>query len=434
MPGIAPQWRRRTARLLVGALAPAAFVFPRAVSADEAIVVAPRAVVAPASSPALSLASCRQIALEKQPALAAARASLAAAVARSEAVEHLRFAALLSRDIPIRRKQAALGVQIAQAALAQAEADTLHGVAYSYLAALYARQQQAVADEGIANLTALRDRLKEYLDAGEKNIRRSDVDRASVYLAVGRSRREEAVQGYERALSALREAMGVCSDFPVVPADAGMPAPKTSVEREHVVASALARRGEIAQAATAAEVTSLEIDAQQTTHRPKADTFAAGSDIHAAPLPAGVHDDIYKPGALGLEMPRLLAGSKGDRVEQARAYSARAEAVVAKTRGLIALEAEQAYLRWLEANRKVVPAREAATAADALFKELKKNFDPQKDKPTPDQLINAGVMASQLRIQANQAAYQELLALAALERVTAGGFCAGFEGADRSVK
>lgn len=419
------RWRRSAVRLLAGVAAPV-FVSLGGVRAADPAPAQLTAAVAPA--PALDLRACREMALAQQPALAAARARLGSAVARSEAVDHLRFASLLNRELPVRRKQAALGVQVCEAALARTEADTLHAVTYTYLSALYARQQLAVADEALANLKSLQELIKQAVEDGtRKDVTTRHVDQIGVYILVAKARREEAVEGQERALSGLREAMGVGHDFPLRLADTNLPQPKTAVEREQIVAAALARRGEVAQAALAAEVTCLEVDAQGASFRLKSDTFAAGSDIHVDVLPAGVHDEAYKPGAVGPEMPTLLAGLKCDRVEQARTYSARAEAVAEKTRGLIALEAEQAYLHWLEANRKTPPAREAAAAAEKLHKGLRDKFDPRVPKVTPDELINAGVLATQLRLQANQAAFQELLGLAALERVTGGGFCAGLE-------
>jgi outer membrane protein TolC len=419
------RWGKAALRVLVGFAAPVVISLGSVHAAEPAPAVASAAAN---PSPALDLQACRQIALEHQPALAAAQARLAAAVARSEAVDHLRLAALLSRDIPVRRKQASLGIQVGQAALSRAESDTLFAVTYTHLSALYARQQLGVADEAITNLKSLQESIKQAVEDGtRKDVTTRHVDQIGVYLLVAKARREEAVEGQERALSALREAMGVCRDFPLVLADTTLPELKPAVEREQIVALALARRGEVAQAALAAEVTCLEIAAQQTSFRLKAGTFAAGSDIHVDVLPAGVYEDVYKPGAVGPEMPTLLAGHKRDRVEQARAYNAEAEAVADKTRGLIVLEAEQAYLRWLEASRKSPPAREAATAADQLYKSLRDKFDPRVPKVTPDELINAGVLSSQLRLQGNQAAFHELIALVALERVTGGGFCAGFE-------
>jgi hypothetical protein len=40
--------------------------------------------------------------------------------------------------------------------------------------------------------------------------------------------------------------------------------------------------------------------------------------------------------------------------------------------------------------------------------------------------LNARILATQIRVQAIEAVYRYDLALAALERITSGGFCAGF--------
>jgi outer membrane protein TolC len=320
-------------------------------------------------------------------------------------------------------------VQIAQAALAQAEADAAHAVAYTYLAALYAREQQRVADEAVAKLKDLEKFASDFVEAGATTVTKRNVEQIRVYSLVAQSRREEAVQGVERALSGLREAMGVGPDCPIALAADGLPDVNPPVDRQQVIALAVARRGEVAQAATAVEVTCLEIDAQAANrHGRRVNTFAAGSDIHANVLPAGEHGTAaYKPGAVALEMPTLIAGSRDDRVEQARAYHARAQAVAEKARGLVALEAEQAYLHWLEAARKAPTARKAADDARRLSDALRKEYEPRNPRTRMEDLLNAGVVASQLRVQANEARYQLLRALASLERATGGGFCAGLD-------
>src|SRR5262245_58710142 len=168
-------------------------------------------------APPLTLTACRGIALARQPAVAAARASLAAAAARSEALENLRAPELIRPDLPYRRQQAALGVKIAEAGLAQAEADADHAVTYTYLAALFARQQQDVADRAIENLNRLEELIQPAV-AGKtrKDVSEQTLERVRVYILVAKSRREEAVAGVERALSGLREAMGVAPDCPLV--------------------------------------------------------------------------------------------------------------------------------------------------------------------------------------------------------------------------
>ena len=431
MRGSQFNWRRLGLHLVGGLAAPALLSLVGASAAAEpapAPMPVKAAPVAPAVA-ALDLATCRQIAFEKQPALAAARASLAAAYARHEALDHLRLAALIQRDLPVRRKQSAIGVEISQAALNQAEWDTRHDVAFTYLTAVYAREQLAVADQGIADLTSLRDLVAEIINdpLGRKDVSQRNVDQIDVSLLVTKGRREEAAQGVERALSALREAMGVGCDFTLNVGDGKLPRVNPPVDKDQIVALAVSRRGELAQAGNVARVTCLEIDAQKATFFPSAKTFAIGSDIHATPIPQGSHDEPYKPGGIGIEMPPTLNGHRSDRVESARLLHDRAEAVVAKTHGLVALDAEQAYLRWLEASKKLTPYEEAATRAVKVNLEMRTKFDPRVAKITIDEMSTAGILATQTRLQANRARYQMLLALAALERVTAGGFDAGLD-------
>src|SRR5262249_17471890 len=152
----------------------------------------------------------------------------------------------------------------------------------------------------------------------------------------------------DRALSALREAMGLDADCPLA-VDEGEIKTVEPPAKEAIVAVALAQRSEMTQVANAAQVTCLEVSAQRRMCGLKANTFPAASDIHAREVPQGRYDNEYRPGALALEMPVLMPGCRGDRVNQAQALHARTEAVVEKTQRLIALDAEQAYLRWQEA-------------------------------------------------------------------------------------
>src|SRR5262249_49990596 len=116
---------------------------------------------------------------------------------------------------------------------------------------------------------------------------------------------------------------------------------------------------------------------------------------------------------------------KCDRVEQARAYASRAESVSEKTRNLIALEAEQAVLRWREARNRQKPIEEAFKRADKVSTDSVDQF--RKGKLKAEEALLAGVLATQLHLESNRAVYLELQALATLERVTAGGFCADLE-------
>ena len=375
---------------------------------------------------AYNLAECLQLAAEHQPALAAHRASLAAAETGRRAIEQMQLASLLARDLPIRKKQSALGVTIASAGLAQAEWETRYAVTRTYYSVVYAREQLQVADDVVASLEFYRDRVSDLVKKGEtREWTTSTVDKISVYLGLAQTRQAEAARGIGRAEAALREAIGVDPGCLFTVADVRLPELRTGVSREAILHEALARRGEIVQALTASEVTRLEIDAQSKSHMPTVRTFAAVADIHARPIPQGVQNTEYRPGAVGLDMPSTLVGHRSLRVERARDFSARADAVVDKTRNLITLEAEDGYLKWAEATRKVAQTREAAEAGTRLAKHTREDFRSGQKVKIEDLLTNE-VIVGQARAAYNEARFQLLLALAALERIAAGGFEAGF--------
>jgi outer membrane protein TolC len=382
---------------------------------------------------ALDLPALRRMAMDKQPTLAAYRASLAAAQLKAKALDDLMVPPLLRKDLPIRRQQAARGVSIAEAQLCQGEWQTVYNVTRNYLSALYALEQQRVAADAINGLEKLRDQAKRWADANVRpDVQPEHVKRLDFILSHSQGRQEEAIEGYERALAALREAVGLGPDCPLEIVRQPLPDLTTTICREEIIKLALARRGDYAQVVLAAEVFCLEVDAQGLIHGPSGQTFAAAGDIHATLVPHGSNDPDYKPAGISLEMPTLIPGSQSDRVEQARALSARATAVVDKTRNLVGLEAEDAWLRWQEASHKKQKYAEARKKAIDYNEDMQSAFGQPVDPNKPvkfrfDEVINANLLAAQSKLDYNQALYMADLALAALERITAGGFLSGLD-------
>ena len=182
------------------------------------------------------------------------------------------------------------------------------------------------------------------------------------------------------------------------------------------------------ETATAVDVFCLEVDAQGRLCFPPARTFASGGDIHANTLPATLHDPDYRPGPLAPEMPVTLPGSRAERQEQAEAYHARAGAVADKARNLVALQAEDAFLRWKQYDAEQPKLDSAARKLESNSKDLSQRFNPKKaGYPTLDELVGLGLKATQIRLDATQIKFHRLAALADLERVTGGGFDAGLE-------
>ena len=110
-----------------------------------------------------------------------------------------------------------------------------------------------------------------------------------------------------------------------------------------------------------------------------------------------------------------------ERVKAAQLYHARALSLVEVTRKLIILEAEEAFNAWEEAASQVSAARDAAVAADMLADSLTKDFTAQL-RVRVDEVVNARVLAAQTRAQYNEYVFKQIIALAGLARVTAGGF------------
>lgn len=397
---------------------------------------APAAPASPATNgttnggPTLTLVECLQIANERQPTIAAARASLCAKMAACQGLKDLRAPGFLAPDLPIRRKQCCRGLDAAQAELFQVEYDTAYAVMRMYFTAVYAKQQLEVADDVVGNLRLSQKLVSEVINdpntGPDTKINADTLAKLTIFLRLAESKRSEANVGVDRALAALREAMGHGCDCNVCfhPADKKMPESPVIPDKCQIVELALCRRGELVQAMVAADVTRLEVDAQGAIRlKPQAKTFAAGSDVHAKSLPTGLHNGEYKPGAVGVEMPGLVAGNREARMKQICFYAQRAGSVVEKTRGLITLEAEDAFYKWREATDKVVATREAAKLGRELADRTKRNRGVGNIKE--EDLLQNDVLAGQAQASYNEALFHQILALANLERITAGGFYSG---------
>jgi outer membrane protein TolC len=310
-------------------------------------------------------------------------------------------------------------VSAAQAGVLLAEIDTIYAVEYAYVSYLYAREQFALAKDVLRQLEKLHDGFK---DPGDDQEKQQALAKVEALTLLTEGRQEEALVGMQRALSSLREAVG--ADCPFRLLLPGQPLfDGCLVDCQQVVDLALSRRPEILQASIGTEVTGLEISAQKSRLLALSVwTFAAGSDIHANPLPAGVFGPGYRPGAVGPEMPVTINGKRCARVEQAEIYNGRAHSVLEKTQNLIRLETEQAFYRWQEASGKLAKFTRGVEKAQASLKLT----NPPDARRLTDYLDTARLVTD-LRFEVNRAHYDLRLALIALERVTAGGFCAGLD-------
>jgi hypothetical protein len=363
---------------------------------------------------AYGLPECLQLAMQRQPRLAVHRASLAAAEDAARALDQLRMAALVDPEIPVRRRQACIGITAAAAGLQQAERDTAYAVTTAYFAMLYAVEQEALLCNIVDRLGATVDLAQKQLDGGNKDVTKADVNRAKVYLKWASSKRIEATQGKKRALNALREAIGLDCEIQV-DESAKLPVYAVRLGLDAVQNYAVTRRGDLIRANLFADVVCLEIEAQNACPGTRKETFAAGNDIHSILVPQGSNYPEIKPGALAPEMPTILVGSRAERVRHAQSLYARAVALGETAKKLIVMEATDSFRRWEETTYQLTELSEAATFAEELANELTAGLRVEEK-------VSARVLAAQARAQYNEVKYKQLVALADLERVTAGGF------------
>jgi outer membrane protein TolC len=376
-----------------------------------------------------TLGDALAIAHARHPQLAALRESVSAALLKQRgAGEVKRMAGIITPDIDVRLQQSDLGIRATMAEYAQAEHEVTYAVVRCYYTVVYAREQIRVARDLVEQLETNLEQVRKIVEGkgGIKGITKNTEDRLEVFLGQAKTRLNMAEVGIERARSLLREAMGLEPGARVDAADEFLPEIVASLDRDTIIAHAVTRRGEVTLAMIGADVTRLEACAQWAKRFSlAADTFARGADIHSRPLPVAERDPDYKPGAIGPEMPTQLVGKRETRKATAEVYASRAEAATAQTRSLVGLEAENAYWKYVQASRDVAVNRRAAQKARELTAREREAAGGIANRE--DALQNE-LSASLALKTLNDALYEQIVALANLERTTAGGVKVNFPG------
>jgi hypothetical protein len=417
-----------------GGYAPVNTVPGRTVSRNQsAIQVAPTettVAAAPNGVMRYTLAESIRIGQEKHPSISALRSSLNAATLKNQALNDIHpLGDFFLQDLTIRRDQSEKGILAATAELNQAAHEVNYAVIRSYYTVIYAREQSKVAKELVDQLEIYLEQVKKIVHGkggGVKGITQDTEDRLVNILSIAKSKLIEAESGTDRARAALREAMGLEPGTRVDVADELLPEIKADIPREAVVKLAMERRGEITLAQIGADVTRLEVMAQWSRRIIMQNpTYANGGDIHARSVPAAQRDPDYKPGAIGPEMPDMLIGHRETRTATAQQYADRAAEAARQARSLIGLEAENAHAKWIEASRKAVTNKEAAKVGRDMVERAREASGGSLNK---EEILITEATAAQAFASNNEALYQQIIALANLERITAGGIRVNFPG------
>jgi outer membrane protein TolC len=388
------------------------------------------------SGPELTLGECIAIALERQPALRALMESTKATEAGYRALTNFgTVGTIISPDLEIRKQQAKRGLMATSAEYQKLHNEVVQDITRLYYTAVYAKQQQQIVESVVLKLDFL-------VKVGRKILEDPKLDPKTLegfnYLKLhmmedgllqAKKLYAEAVLGRQKAMAGLREVMGVdARTFPFQITDTALPVMKQNVAltKDRVVELALERRPELVLAAAGVDAFRLEVYAQgKIPFKRVVPTLASGADIHAKEIPQTIRTPSeYRPGGILPEMPTQLVGSKYDRVCRAMAFAQRAEAVYDKARNLIIAEAEATFFDFELASTKLTYAKQQFD----LSKKIQDLAQANSDMKAKDQLLQAEVVAAKAQSDYLKAVYDYLLALAALERVTAGGVRPEFPG------
>src|SRR5262245_7079074 len=335
----------------------------------------------------LNLADCIALGKENSPVIAAQSATLRGAEIAKRSVDSMKKPKCMAPDLPIRRQQSAVGLEGSLAAVEFTEHYTVNAVSRTYYGVVYARAQKKLAEEAVAERLKNLKMAEDFLNAGARQVSKEDVQKFRTSMQLARLQVLEAERGVDILLGALKEAMGLGPAYCLDVADDTLPQPELNLCAADVIELAETRRPENRVQDAASAIFGLEVDAQRAMKK-SGRTFAMYSDIHVAAAPPLGGGPNYMPGPIGWEMPVKLAGTRCDRVERASALADRVNAVREKTRQLIALEAQDAYTRFVEA-KSAIPLAKGAEDSAREVKNLAEQKYRRQDRLDPDKLIEA---------------------------------------------
>ena len=209
------------------------------VSAQQITLVRSTALEAPPMSKGaqppgpLSLDACLDLGQQHQPALDAARASLAATEAGKRGIDRLLIPRLFKPELSVRRQQACQGLSIAVARpCRRRKRKPATPSARNFFTVQYIRSQCLVVDDVLRNLDTGYKRAEKLFKSGDPDVKITQIDLDAIKVQIGlvKSKKSQVENGMLKALAALREAIGLKYDYPLD--IAAVPLPGAGLQRE----------------------------------------------------------------------------------------------------------------------------------------------------------------------------------------------------------
>lgn len=322
----------------------------------------------------LTLDECLDMAMEHQPRIKAALASMRAARAAHAGIHSLRGLARLAPDLTFRKMQADHGLTVAHAVLQQETEDTRYAVRRAYFTVIYAGVQAE-------RLKRLAEILENANTKTPPNTWLNETFAISSQLRMGlakaRSNLAIAEVGRLKARYLLLEEMGGkrAIGFLPEPADKALPKPIINITLDELESLMGEHRGERILAREGFAIAHLEAQAQRKSlpFTFISNSFAAFSSNNATPVPTPERGGEYRPGAINLEMPSNFGGPKRYRVERAEALADRAALTDATTTNLTNLEARISFLNLREIERRILADKGSIAEVRMIFSRASQN-------------------------------------------------------------
>jgi outer membrane protein TolC len=324
--------------------------------------------------------------------------------------------------IRYRNQQAKLGIEAAEQDVALTKDQIVFAVTRAYNGVLFARELGRVAEDARGQYQATESLAQSLLKAANEHVTVADVQRAATLRVLAENQKVEARRAAEQALAGLRAAMGVRQVMPLEIADDRLAYAGAELDRDALLAKALAQRPEMAKAQLAVQAAELERKIAKAQFHPDVGAFARMSTIHDnRDYPNPTQPTQFAAG-VEASLPLVAGGRRVAERHKADALYEAATAARDVVRNQIELEVVQAFLEWQEMSERLPLTKKAVESAAAALKALRDELAlglEDKDYPRHfDNRLSTRLLLSQAELAYYQQVFAYNLALAKVRLAT----------------
>ena len=333
-------------------------------------------------------------------------------------------------------KMAALDQRIRSLGIRVSEDDVILDVTNAYLGAVTSRLIGDELNDLLVRLGAVRDSTLGLLDVGSEKASTRDLAQTDIAVAATRQDLSESRRAEEVALAALKRAMGLDEDEPLMLVQQSAPLEDAGLSLSDCETLALQHRRELSQAGLARELRQHGVSRAKAAFAPDIAAFGGVrylDDNESFPNP---NDDEEWFAGVAMELPIFTGLSRFAKIREARSNVRQAAWVETEVRRGIVLQVREAYHSLRAAESKLTSAEEMVEAATRLRtitsaartqhigsdyrRMLLLSDEPEvmefKVMPDVPEVVDAEVAQTQSRIRRSSAAFELAAARARLAR------------------